>query len=67
MAPSIDSQLFGAREGLGYLILISQQVFDTASLFLGVLLLALSGVASVELLKAIESKVAPWRSVDLKT
>jgi NitT/TauT family transport system permease protein len=62
----VVAELFGSRAGLGYLILTSEQVFDTASLFLGVLLLASSGVAAVELLKFIERKVAPWRQFDLK-
>jgi NitT/TauT family transport system permease protein len=62
----VVAELFGARSGLGYLILSSQQVFDMAGLFLGVLLLAMSGVISVELLKVVERKVAPWRKFDLK-
>ena len=33
---------------------------------LGVLLLAMSGVISVELLKLVERKIAPWRQFDLK-
>ena len=62
----VVAELFGARSGLGYLILSSQQVFDMAGLFLGVLLLAMAGILSVELLKIIEHKVAPWRQFDLK-
>jgi NitT/TauT family transport system permease protein len=62
----VVAELFGARAGLGYLILSSQQVFDMAGLFLGVLLLAMAGILSVELLKIIEHKVAPWRHFDLK-
>lgn len=62
----VVAELFGARSGLGFLILSSQQVFDMAGLFLGVLLLAMSGVISVEVLKIVERKIAPWRQFDLK-
>lgn len=62
----VVGELFGARSGLGFLIVTSQQVFDMAALFLGVLLLAASGVISVELLKIVERRIAPWREFDLK-
>jgi NitT/TauT family transport system permease protein len=57
----VVAELFGARAGLGFLILISAQNFDTAALFVGVFVLAIAGVASVELLKWIEVRLAPWR------
>lgn len=62
----VVGELFGARAGLGFLILTTQQVFDMPALFLGVLLLAASGVLSVELLKILERRIAPWREFDLK-
>jgi NitT/TauT family transport system permease protein len=57
----VVAELFGAKAGLGYLILISAQTFDTAALFAGVLILAFSGVVAVEILKWIERQLAPWR------
>ncbi len=57
----VVAELFGAKAGLGYLILISAQTFDTAALFVGVLILAFSGVIAVEILKWIERQLAPWR------
>jgi NitT/TauT family transport system permease protein len=57
----VVAELFGAKAGLGYLILISAQTFDTAALFVGVLILAFSGVVAVEVLKWIERRLAPWR------
>jgi len=57
----VVAELFGAKAGLGYLILISAQTFDTAALFVGVLILAFSGVVAVEVLKWIERQLAPWR------
>lgn len=59
----VVAELFGSKNGLGYLILISGQQFDAAGLFVGILLFALAGVASVELLRAIERWMAPWRQL----
>jgi ABC-type nitrate/sulfonate/bicarbonate transport system permease component len=58
----VVAELFGARAGLGFLILNSAQSFDTAGLFVGVIILAIAGVVSVELLKWLEIALAPWRT-----
>jgi NitT/TauT family transport system permease protein len=60
----VVAELFGAKAGLGYLILISAQTFDTAALFVGVLILAFTGVVAVEILKWIERQLAPWRFLE---
>jgi NitT/TauT family transport system permease protein len=57
----VVAELFGARAGLGFMILGSAQNFDTAGLYVGVLILAVAGIVSVELLKALERRLAPWR------
>jgi NitT/TauT family transport system permease protein len=57
----VVAELFGARAGLGFLIVNAAQSFDTAGLFVGVIVLAIAGVVSVELLKWIEAVLAPWR------
>jgi ABC-type nitrate/sulfonate/bicarbonate transport system permease component len=57
----VVAELFGAKEGLGWLIMISAQTFDTAGLFVGVFILAASGVITVEIIKLIERRLAPWR------
>ncbi len=59
-------ELFGAREGLGYLIAVSGQSFDVPGMFVGVSVLAVSGVAFVAIFEAIERWIAPWRRFDLK-
>lgn len=59
----VVAELFGARSGLGFLIVTSAQTFDTAGLFVGVLVLAVWGVLAVELLKWLEQWLAPWRFV----
>jgi ABC-type nitrate/sulfonate/bicarbonate transport system permease component len=51
----------GARAGLGCLILQSAQSFDTAAMFVGVIILAGAGIGSVALLKLLERNMAPWR------
>ncbi|MFI4987411.1 MAG: ABC transporter permease [Alphaproteobacteria bacterium] len=60
----VVAELFGARAGLGFLILTSAQNFDTAALFVGVIILAFAGVVSVECLKWLEGRLAPWRLQD---
>ncbi|MBI2999893.1 MAG: ABC transporter permease [Deltaproteobacteria bacterium] len=57
----VVAELFGAKEGLGWLIMISAQTFDTAGLFVGVFILAASGVITVEIIKWCERQMAPWR------
>jgi ABC-type nitrate/sulfonate/bicarbonate transport system permease component len=59
-------ELSGAREGLGYLISVSSQVFNVPAMFVGILVLSASGVLVVALLEYIEAKIAPWRHFDLK-
>lgn len=60
----VVAELFGAREGLGYLIFTSSQTFNTANLFVGVFILAGSGVVAVQALKWLEHRLAPWRSAE---
>jgi len=57
----VVAELFGARAGLGFMILNSTQNFDTASLYVGVLILAVAGITCVGFLKYVEKKIAPWR------
>ena len=57
----VVAELFGARAGLGFMIVNYAQSFDTPAVFLGVIILAVAGVTSVELLKLLEARLAPWR------
>lgn len=61
----VAGELFGARAGLGFLILTSSQVFDTAGLWLGVFILAGAGILSTVLLQKLERRLAPWRQFSL--
>jgi NitT/TauT family transport system permease protein len=59
-------EMFGAQDGLGYLISVSAQSFNIAGMFTGVLILAASGVLCSALFEYIERRIAPWRHFDIK-
>ena len=61
----VVGELFGARAGLGFLIFTSGQTFDVPALFLGVLILALAGVALTSGMKWIERRVTAGRRVEM--
>lgn len=58
----VVGELFFATAGVGFMISIAEQTFDTPKLFVGVFIFALAGVLSIGLLKKIEKRMAPWRS-----
>ena len=62
----VIGELFGAREGLGYLIAVSGQTFDIPAMFVGVFVLAVAGVVGVAAFQYLERRIAPWRHFDLK-
>jgi len=62
----VVGELFGARAGLGFLVLTSSQTFDTAAVWVGVFILAGTGIVSVVLLQKVERRMAPWRELELK-
>ncbi|MBI4319378.1 MAG: ABC transporter permease [Chloroflexi bacterium] len=57
----VVAELFGARAGLGLLILSTSQSFDPAGLFVAILLLAFAAVTVISILQWLEAAVAPWR------
>jgi NitT/TauT family transport system permease protein len=57
----VVAEFFGARAGIGFMIFSAAQTFDSASVFLGVIILAVAGVVTVEFLKWLEVRLAPWR------
>lgn len=61
----VVAEMFGSRAGLGYLIFVTGQSFDTAGIFVGVVTLAVAGVVFVELVKAVERRVQPWRAQEV--
>ncbi len=57
----VVADLFGAQAGLGYLILTSAQLFATADVFVGVLILAALGVGLTFALRVLQKKLTPWQ------
>lgn len=56
----VVADLFGSNAGLGYLILNASQVFKTAEVFVGVVTLAVLGVAITGALRGVERLLTPW-------
>lgn len=57
----VVAELFGARAGIGYMILAAQQRFDISEMYVGVAVLAIAGMASTYLLGRFEQRLATWR------
>ena len=60
----VVAEFFTAITGLGALIVKYGNQYDTASMFVPILLLMMLGVALTSLVKKAESTIAPWRSQD---
>ncbi|MEJ6780971.1 ABC transporter permease [Aminobacter sp. Piv2-1] len=58
----VGAELFGARAGLGFLILTSSQNFDIPAVFGGILIFAFTGFLVVEGIQWLENRLAPWRN-----
>jgi len=59
----VVAEFFFANAGLGFLVALAGQTFNSALLFAGVLIFAGGGVALTAGLKHLEQKLAPWRHV----
>ncbi len=57
----VVAEFFFANAGLGFLVALAGQTFNSALLFAGVLVFAGAGVAATEALKQLEHTLAPWR------
>jgi NitT/TauT family transport system permease protein len=55
-------ELFFSSAGVGHLISLSTQTFNSPRLFACVLLFALSGVLLTAALYSLEQRLAPWRN-----
>jgi NitT/TauT family transport system permease protein len=56
----VVGELFGARAGVGFVILQSAEVFNMPRLFAGVAILAAAGIALMALCRSAESLLMPW-------
>lgn len=59
----VVGEFFFANAGLGFLVALAGQTFNTPLLFAGVLVFAVAGIALIGGLKRLEQKLAPWRAV----
>ena len=57
----IVAELMAANAGLGYLLRDSSETWDSPKLFVTVILLAVMGLVSFNLIKKLEQRMAPWR------
>jgi len=57
----VAAEMIGAHSGLGFLTLNSQEVFQIPSMYAGILLLALLGLALNFVLTRIERRLTRWR------
>jgi NitT/TauT family transport system permease protein len=57
----VVAELFGARAGLGQLIQQSAETFDMPTLFAGVTLFAVAGIAMTSGFAWLERRLLPWR------
>ena len=62
----VVGEFIGARAGLGYLIFRSSQAFQIDAMWVGVFLLAGTGVLAVIVLQKVERRMAPWRQFEPK-
>jgi NitT/TauT family transport system permease protein len=62
----VIGEFIGARAGLGYMIFKSSQAFQIDAMWVGVFLLAGTGVLAVSILQRVERRMAPWRQFELK-
>lgn len=56
----VVAELYASTAGLGYLIFQAGAMYDTAMIFVGVVLLATTGLVLNSLLRAAENRIAPW-------
>lgn len=59
------AEFVGAKEGIGFLIWNSWQIFDISSMYVGLLVIAILGFIMSAILDLIEKKLIPWK-VDKK-
>lgn len=57
----LAAELFGARDGVGLMILSAASKFDTAAIYVGIAVFAIAGILITGMFYALERKLAPWR------
>lgn len=57
----VVGEMFGGSEGVGYLVVYGGQTFQTDTVFVGVILVALSGMVLTFLTERLERRFSRWR------
>jgi ABC-type nitrate/sulfonate/bicarbonate transport system permease component len=57
----VVGEMFGATQGLGFLIAVAGARFQTDRVMVGIIIIALAGMAMTEVLRAIERRFERWR------
>ena len=60
----VVAELFASTAGLGYLIYQAGALYDTAQLFVGVVIIATAGIVLNVFLRWLERRIAPWRRAE---
>ena len=60
----IVAEFFTSISGLGGMIVKYGNFFQTAKMFVPIIVVSLLGVFAVEILKRIETKLAPWKETE---
>jgi NitT/TauT family transport system permease protein len=60
----IVAEFFTSISGLGGMIVKYANFFQTAKMFVPIVVVSLLGVCAVELLKRLEIKLAPWKETE---
>ena len=56
----VVAELYASTAGVGYLIFQAGASYDTSMIFVGVVILAVAGMALNAFLRAVERRIAPW-------
>ena len=59
----VVAEIYAATKGLGYLIFQAGGLYDTAQVFVGVVILAGAGILFNSFLRWLEKRLAPWQHV----
>jgi ABC-type nitrate/sulfonate/bicarbonate transport system permease component len=59
----VVAEIYAATKGLGYLIFQAGGLYDTAQVFVGVVILAGAGIILNSFLRWLEKRLAPWQHV----
>jgi len=57
----VVGEMFGGSEGIGYMVNYGGQTFQTDAVFLGVIIIALAGIALTSIAEQLEKRFSRWR------